>query len=291
MTATGSAQVVRDETSGPDASVQPSGPDYEITEDTGDVAGSSLFYNFSDFRFGNSETVSFFSGATIANILSRVTGGRASMLDGMLAATAMMYLLNPAGLIFGPNATLSVNGSFYASTADYIEFIDGLRFKAEPMDGQVLSAMDPNSFGFLSENPGGNIIVDGVTLSVADSTVEDVAGGLRDLAHAPLTEQGGDIAMAEAGASSHGHDCVRDKGLRRFSFLPVYPASCSSCLRPWRLFASGPCSCPSDHLYLPWHVSLIAVRARAGLPGGGRFEMRTGPFYVQGGPAGAWNCP
>jgi filamentous hemagglutinin family protein len=168
MTATASAQVVRDGTIGPDVSVQPSGPDYEITEDMGDVAGSSLFHGFSDFSFDSSETISFFSGIDIANIFSRVTGGRASMLDGMLAATATMYLINPAGLIFGPNATLSVNGSFYASTADYIEFIDGLRFEAEPMGGQVLSAMDPNSFGFLSDNPGSNITVDGATLSMAD---------------------------------------------------------------------------------------------------------------------------
>ncbi len=41
-----------------------------------------------------------------------------------------------------------------------------------------------------------------------DLTVELRVGGLPDLAHAPLAEEGGDIVVAEAGAGGQGHDLL-----------------------------------------------------------------------------------
>ena len=179
LTTTGAdAQVVRDGSIGPDASVQPVGPAFEITEAMGETAGASLFHSFSALSFGSSESVSFLSGANISNIFSRVTGGQMSMIDGLLLASATLYLINPAGLVFGPNATLSVSGSFYATTADYIEFLDGLRFDASPASGAVLSVAAPESFGFLSTNPGSPIVVEGDLLVRAGVHEFDIGLGL-----------------------------------------------------------------------------------------------------------------
>ena len=49
-----------------------------------------------------------------------MTGGQQSLIDGMLRTTipgANLYLLNPAGVFFGPNASLDTSGSFHVSTA------------------------------------------------------------------------------------------------------------------------------------------------------------------------------
>ena len=44
VSAAGMAQVVRDGTIGPGASVQPDGPHYIIRQDMGETAGSNLFH-------------------------------------------------------------------------------------------------------------------------------------------------------------------------------------------------------------------------------------------------------
>ena len=95
--------------------------------------GPNLFHSFDRFSVGTGETATFTSAQTgIKNILSRVTGGQRSEIDGQLrtdgqlrAEGADLYLLNPAGVLFGPNATLDVSGSFHVSTADYLRLADG----------------------------------------------------------------------------------------------------------------------------------------------------------------------
>ena len=95
--------------------------------------------------------------ATIQNILSRVTGGTRSDIDGTLRSTisgANLYLLNPSGILFGPNAQLDVSGSFHATTANYIGLADGVRFNAVPSSADnLLTTAPPAAFGFLTSNP------------------------------------------------------------------------------------------------------------------------------------------
>ena len=86
----------------------------------GEQAGPNLFHSFEQFSIGTDEVATFTGPESVENVVSRVTGGEVSSIDGTLRSTipnADVYLLNPAGLVFGPNGRLDVGGSHRNSRA------------------------------------------------------------------------------------------------------------------------------------------------------------------------------
>src|ERR671938_412120 len=85
--------------------VTQSGTVHTISGGTRPGNGPNLFHSFDRFSVGTGETASFTSPQTgIKHILSRVTGGQRSDIDGQLrmdgqlrAEGAQLYLLNPSG--------------------------------------------------------------------------------------------------------------------------------------------------------------------------------------------------
>ena len=167
---TSHAEITFDGSLGP--SIKLSGPNYTIKADKGTLMGSNLFHSFRTFNIHSGESATFTAPETVANIIGRITGGSASQINGTLKidstlestiSHANLYLLNPNGFIWGPNARLDINGSFYLSSADYLRFADGQHFDTHFTPSPLLTIAPPKAFGFLDnpDKPLGDITIEG----------------------------------------------------------------------------------------------------------------------------------
>ncbi|MDM8566127.1 filamentous hemagglutinin N-terminal domain-containing protein [Candidatus Halobeggiatoa sp. HSG11] len=148
------AEIITDGTLGQQINLP--GSNFQITSDQGQQHGGNLFHSFQDFNLNSSESATFSGPNSVQNIISRVTGGNPSNIDGLIRSTipnADMYFLNPYGIIFGPNAKLNMQGSFHASTADYLKLGDNGRFDARHLNDSILTVAPVESFGFLTNTP------------------------------------------------------------------------------------------------------------------------------------------
>ena len=133
----------------------------------GATRGTNLFHSFTNFNVDAGRGVYFSNPADINNILTRVTGNSQSNIFGTLGVlgNANLFLINPNGISFGPNAQLDVKGSFVASTADKIVF-DNYQFTTtNPTAPPLLTVNIPLGLGFRN-NPGDiNVNLAGSTLA------------------------------------------------------------------------------------------------------------------------------
>ncbi|MEO0835004.1 MAG: filamentous hemagglutinin N-terminal domain-containing protein [Cyanobacteria bacterium J06642_3] len=137
----------------------------------GEQAGSNLFHSFQEFSVPQGNEAFFNNAVDIDNILSRVTGGNISNIDGLIRAngTANLFLVNPAGILFGENARLDIGGSFFGSSATGIEFTDGTEFVTNSTAAPVLTINAP--IGLNLRDTSGNIASQGTLQSDRDLTL------------------------------------------------------------------------------------------------------------------------
>jgi filamentous hemagglutinin family protein len=204
------AQVTSDDTV--NTQVSDDGETAEITG--GERAGDNLFHSFQDFSVETGDTASFLNANDIANIFSRVTGGNISNIDGLISAngSANLFLINPAGIVFGEGARLDIGGSFYGSSASSILFEDGEFSAADLENPPLLTINAPIGLGFrdqpgdivnrsnqgegLEVSSGKNIGLLGGNVTLEDGLIT-APGGLVELGGLSVA---GDIAISETGS-------------------------------------------------------------------------------------------
>jgi filamentous hemagglutinin family protein len=122
---------------------------FDITGGT--QAGANLFHSFQQFSLNQGQIANFLSQPNIQNILSRVVGGDPSVINGLIQVTggnSNLYIMNPAGIIFGANASLNVPAAFTATTASGIQVGNGwFGINTSVNDLKHLTG-NPNAFAF-----------------------------------------------------------------------------------------------------------------------------------------------
>jgi filamentous hemagglutinin family protein len=198
------AEIATDGTVGPATSL--TGPNFEIGANLGATRGTNLFHSFHTFSIDTGESATFTGPGSIENVISRVTGGEGSNIDGLLRSevgTADFYFINPAGVMFGPNAQVDVPAAFHVSTADELRFQDGTIFSASSPESSALSMASPESFGFLSPQPA-SLIVNGSQLEFAPAShISMTASSVTAQEGANLVSESGVLHIMAVGESSN----------------------------------------------------------------------------------------
>ena len=185
----------------------------------GDRAGSNLFHSFGDFSVPTNGSAVFNNATDISNIFNRVTGGNISNIDGLIQAngSANLFLINPAGIVFGSNARLDIGGSFLGTTADSILFEDGV-FSATDLDNPPLLTINAPIGLNLRDNPEPivnssfalNDAGEFVGLEVQPGNNLAFIGGNIDFDSGEVTARGGRVELG--GLSSAGTVTIEPNG-------------------------------------------------------------------------------
>ncbi|MEM8806230.1 MAG: filamentous hemagglutinin N-terminal domain-containing protein [Cyanobacteria bacterium P01_G01_bin.38] len=185
--------------------------------DGGLLIDGNQLHRFSSFSIPTAGSVTF-DGTSVQNIFSLVTGNSVSDVGGAIKAIggANFFLINPNGIIFGPNASLEIGGSFLASTAEDVLFPNGEQFSATqtPMESPLLSISMPIGLQFgniagpiinrSNASPAGavNFVGDPVGLSVQPNQTIAFIGNELLFEGGNLTTPGGHIELGSVAPDS-----------------------------------------------------------------------------------------
>ncbi len=123
--------------------------------ESGALRGSNLFHSFQQFNVDPGQSLFFANPVGVQNIFARVTGGVSSIQGNLgVSGLANLFLLNPAGVVFGPQATLDVRGAFVTSTASAVQFGNGV-FRVDQPNAPGLLTVQPSAL--VLSSPTGEI--------------------------------------------------------------------------------------------------------------------------------------
>ncbi|HBE20105.1 MAG TPA: hypothetical protein DEG17_17550 [Cyanobacteria bacterium UBA11149] len=182
--------------------VTPDGKRFDISGGSFSGDGVNLFHSFQEFGLSAGEVANFLSNPQIQNILGRVVGGNPSLINGLIQVTggnSNLYLMNPAGILFGHNASLNVPGDFMATTATAIGFDNNRWFNAVGSNNYQSFLGNPNQFAFDLAQSG--IIVNSGNLVLAPGSNLTLLGG-SVINTGNLASSGGRITIAAIPGSS-----------------------------------------------------------------------------------------
>lgn len=160
--------IIQDNTTNTSISIDPNLNQYNITG--GESAGNNIFHSFETFGLTQGEIANFLSELETRNIFGRVTGGDASVINGLLkitGGTPNLFFINPAGIIFGENSSINVPASFTATTANGIQ-IGNFWFDALGNNNYANLVGEPSGFAFLGSELGSIINLGDINVGVTE---------------------------------------------------------------------------------------------------------------------------
>ena len=189
------AQSITPAADGTNTIVTPNGNQLNITGGTLSGDSANLFHSFQKFGLDANQIANFLSNPNIQNILGRVIGGDPSLINGLIqvvGGNSNLFLINPAGMIFGPNASLNVPADFTATTANSIG-IGNSWFNALGNNNYTTLVGTPSTFNFTTSQPG-SIINTGNLGVTTGNNLNLVAGTV--VSTGQLSAPGGNITVA-----------------------------------------------------------------------------------------------
>uniref|UniRef100_A0A8J7DES1 CHAT domain-containing protein n=1 Tax=Desmonostoc muscorum LEGE 12446 TaxID=1828758 RepID=A0A8J7DES1_DESMC len=189
------AQSITPAADGTNTIVTPNGNQLNITG--GSLSGDSanLFHSFQKLGLDANQIANFLSNPNIQNILGRVVGGDPSLINGLIqvvGGNSNLFLMNPAGVIFGPNAALNVPGDFTVTTATGIG-IGNNWFNAFGNNNYAILVGTPTTFNFATSQPGSIINTGNLAISTGHN-LNLLAGTV--VSTGQLSAPGGNITVA-----------------------------------------------------------------------------------------------
>ena len=127
--------------------------------------------NWQQFSIQHNEATRFIQQSAASAVLNRVTGPDPSSLMGQLLSNGRVYLINPNGIVFGPNSVIDTAG-FVASTLNMSneDFINGnLHFEGTEQSGAI------SNQGYIKAGENGNIYL--IAPNIENSGVIETDGG------------------------------------------------------------------------------------------------------------------
>ncbi|WP_446384592.1 filamentous hemagglutinin N-terminal domain-containing protein, partial [Coleofasciculus sp. E2-BRE-01] len=182
--------------------VIPEGNQFNISGGSLDADEANLFHSFQEFGLDAGQIANFLANPHLRNILGRVVGENPSLINGLIQVTGgtpNLYLMNPAGIVFGENAQLNVPADFIATTATGIGFGDNLWFNAFGDNNYLQLIGDPNQFAFDLSQSG--TIVNAGNLAVSPGQNLTLLGGTV-INTGELTAPGGQITIVAVEGSN-----------------------------------------------------------------------------------------
>ena len=222
-----SAQIIPDNTLGAESSRTVPDTINNLPSDRitgGAIRGVNLFHSFGEFNINDGHGAYFENPSGIANIFTRVTGGNPSNILGNLGVlgNSNLFLINPIGIVFGPNAQLDLRGSFVGSSASSVVFNNGFEFSsANPQTVPLLAINIPVGLRF-RETPGAIVNAASLTQVIEDTTIPI---GLAVPPGQTLALVGGDVIFNNGFASAFSGNIqlgsVASPGLVSFNITPI----------------------------------------------------------------------
>ncbi|NET57233.1 MAG: CHAT domain-containing protein [Symploca sp. SIO2E6] len=173
----------------------------DIQGGTSSADGHNLFHSFAQFGLNVNQSANFLASTGIQNILGRVVSGDPSLINGSIQVSGgnpNLFLINPAGIIFGKDARLNVPADFTATTATSVGFADGW-FEVFGVNDYANLVGSPNAFRFDSSTPGA--IINGGNLAVGEGQNLALIGGTVTSTGTLTAPEGGIIVTAVPGTS------------------------------------------------------------------------------------------